>query len=71
MMMLAELDVVALLVDRPDLNLSKGQVGAIVACLGNNEAFEVEFVDQEGYTYGMATFPADQLLKLHHRAEAA
>ncbi len=69
--MLDELDTVALLIDRPDLNLSKGQVGTVVSRLGEDEAFEVEFVDGEGYTYGLATFRAEELLKLHHRAEAA
>jgi len=69
--MLEELDVVALLTNRPDLGLGKGQVGAIVCRLGDGEAYEVEFVDDQGYTYGMGTFRAEELLKLHHRAEAA
>ena len=69
--MIDELDVVALLVDRPDLKLAKGSVGAVVSRHGEGEAFEVEFVDPDGYTYGLGTFRADDLLKLHHRAEAA
>lgn len=69
--MINELDTVALLVDRPDLNLRKGEMGAVVAVLGEREAFEVEFVDDEGFTYGQAAFPAADLLKLHHRAKAA
>ena len=46
--MLDELDVVALLIDRPDLGLSKGQTGTIVCVYGKHEAFEVEFVDDDG-----------------------
>ncbi|HRD47388.1 MAG TPA: DUF4926 domain-containing protein [Caulobacter sp.] len=69
--MIEELDVVALLVERPDLKLSKGSVGTVVAVFGDHEAFEVEFVDPEGQTYGLETFPLSELLKLHHRVEAA
>ncbi len=69
--MIEELDTVALLIDRPDLSLRKGQVGAVVAAYGEGEAFEVEFVDDEGATYAMATFPTDQLLKLYHDVKAA
>ncbi|SFI91376.1 DUF4926 domain-containing protein [Caulobacter sp. UNC279MFTsu5.1] len=63
--MLDELDVVALLVDRPDLGLSKGQTGTIVCVYGKREAFEVEFVDDDGFTYGLETFRPEELLKLH------
>lgn len=63
--MLDELDVVALLVDRPELDLSKGQTGTIVCVYGEHEAFEVEFVDDDGVTYGLATFRPEDLLKLH------
>jgi hypothetical protein len=69
--MINELDTVALLVDRPDLNLRKGEMGTVVDVLGDREAFQVEFVDDEGFTYGLATFAAADLLKLHHRAKAA
>ena len=69
--MIDELDGVALLVDRPDLKLSKGAVGTVVMRHGEGEAFEVEFVDPDGYTYGLETLRAEELLKLHHRAEAA
>lgn len=69
--MIYALDTVALLIDRPDLNLRKGEMGTIVDVLGEREAFQVEFVDDEGYTYGLATFAARDLLKLHHRAKAA
>jgi len=69
--MLDELDVVALLVDRPDLGLGKGQTGTVVCVYGEHEAFEVEFVDNDGLTYGLETFRPDELLKLHFGAKAA
>lgn len=69
--MIEELDPVALLVDHPELKLAKGQVGVAIVKHGNGEAFDVEFVDSEGYVYGEAALRADELLKLHHRAEAA
>ncbi|MFT4253075.1 MAG: DUF4926 domain-containing protein [Caulobacter sp.] len=69
--MINELDTVALLIDRPDLKLRKGEMGTVVDVLGKGEAFQVEFVDDEGYTYGFETFAPGELLKLHHRAKAA
>lgn len=70
-MLLDELDVVALLVDRPELGLEKGQTGTIVCVYGKHEAFEVEFVDDDGLTYGLETFRPEELLKLHFTTKAA
>lgn len=42
------LDVVALLVDIPEYNLWRGQVGTVVETLANGTAFEVEFSDRNG-----------------------
>lgn len=60
------------------LTLLRGQVGAIVAELGQPDAsgaypaFEVEFVDErDGHTYALATVEADQLLPLRERDPAA
>ena len=39
--------------DVPDLGLVAGEVGAVVKLL-SDDAFEVEFVDDTGYTYGAA-----------------
>ena len=68
--MLQELDTVATLIDRPDLGLIAGEVGAITTRLAEG-VFEVEFVDANGHTYATASFRAEELLKLHHRAHAA
>ena len=69
--MIEDLDVVALLVDRLEAGLEKGLMGTVVAVYGTHEAFEVEFVDDEGHTFGLETFKPDELLKLHRRAKAA
>ena len=60
------LDVVALTEDLPEEKLFKGQVGTVVEVYKEGEAFEVEFVDREGRTYGLITLKARQLMALHH-----
>ena len=59
------LDVVALLTDVPAHSLLRGQVGTVVELLDG--AYEVEFSDDEGKTYGELALQSDQLLILHHR----
>ena len=63
------LDTVALVCDVPDLGLVAGEVGAIVELL-SDDAFEVEFVDDSGYTYGLHTLRANQLVALHTKGHA-
>ena len=58
------LDTIALIRDLPELSLVAGEIGAVVEVLSNN-AFEVEFVDASGRTYGLYTLQADQLVALH------
>ena len=67
---IALLDTVALAVDLPLLGLSAGEVGSVVEVLGNGSAFEVEFVDLSGATYGLHTFQAKQLISLHTRGRS-
>ena len=57
------LDPVALLDDRPELGLARGQLGTVVEQLADG-MFEVEFDDQEGRTYAFAALPAATLLVL-------
>ena len=59
-----ELDVVALLVDLPDANLRRGQVGTVVDRSGDQCL--VEFSDTNGRTYAMPSVSADQILVLVH-----
>jgi hypothetical protein len=60
------LDVVALLDDCQEIGLSRGQVGTIVEVYEPG-VFEVEFSNDQGHTYALATLPAHQLLLLHHQ----
>ena len=63
------LDTVALVTDCPELGLVAGEVGAVVEVLGGGTAFEVEFLDGEGHTYGLHTLRANQLVALHTRGQ--
>jgi hypothetical protein len=65
-----ELDVVALLRDHVDIGLVRGQVGTVVDAL-DGEHFEVEFCDDEGRTYAMASLAASELIVLHYAPVAA
>ena len=60
-----ELDVVALTADLPEERLYRGQVGTVVHVY-SPDTFEVEFVDSDGRTYGLATLRAQQLLPLRY-----
>jgi Domain of unknown function (DUF4926) len=65
-----ELDVVALIRDLPDAGLVRGQVGTVVTVLAP-DAWEVEFVDTAGRTYGLITAKSSDVLLLHHDPVAA
>jgi hypothetical protein len=64
------LDAVAVTEDIPTLGLTAGEVGAVVEILGGSEAFEVEFCDNSGQTYGVHTLRASQIVALHTRGQA-
>ena len=57
------LDIVALPENQLKCNLSRGEIGTVVECHPDN-AFEVEFIAQDGYTYPLATVPGDQIIPL-------
>jgi len=59
------LSVVALLQDLPEHGLVRGQVGTVVEDLGPG-VFEVEFCDDDGRSYAMASLKAEQIMRLHH-----
>ena len=59
------LTVVALLQDMPEVGLVRGQVGTVIEHLAPG-VFEVEFCDDSGRTYAMASLKAEQLIRLHH-----
>ncbi|MEO8666476.1 MAG: DUF4926 domain-containing protein [Ignavibacteria bacterium] len=64
------LEVVALLIDIPEKNLIKGQVGTIVEFL-ENETFEVEFCNRNGETIQTAPIESKDILLLHYENEMA
>jgi hypothetical protein len=63
--MIAEQDIVALTEARPDDGLNAGDVGAVVHCYSQADAYEVEFVDENGRTKCVVTVPASQILRLN------
>jgi hypothetical protein len=64
------LDVVALLTDRPDDGLARGQVGTIVELL-DDKTMLVEFSDDEGRAYAVVPCVLSSLLVLRHLPERA
>jgi len=50
--------------DVPELGLEAGEVGAVMEIL-SDDAFEVEFCDESGFTYGLHPLRATQLVRLH------
>jgi Domain of unknown function (DUF4926) len=64
------LDVVALTVDLPDVNLLRGQVGTVVDLLAGGTAFEVEFSDRNGRAYASLGLRPDQMMVLRYEPVA-
>ena len=60
------LDVVALAADLPAEGLVRGEVGTVVERYPNN-AFEVEFVAHDGYTYALTAIDGALLLPLRQK----
>ena len=63
------LEVVALTVDLPELNLWRGQVGTVVDILGAGKAFEVEFCDRDGHVYASLGLRPDQVMVLRYEPQ--
>lgn len=62
------LDVVALTENLPEYNLWRGEIGAVVEC-HPDDAYEVEFVAQDGYTYALVTLRGKQLIPLRQKRD--
>jgi hypothetical protein len=62
---LKTLDVVALLVDKPEEQLVTGQVGTVVELLAP-DVYEVEFLDSKGRTIAVTELKRADLLLLQH-----
>ena len=63
-------DVVALLEERPQDGLARGQVGTVVE-VHSPEAFEAEFLDSQGRTIALVTVRRSELLVLRHEPATA
>jgi len=59
------LDIVALLVDKPEEQLVTGQVGTVVELLAP-DVYEVEFLDSKGKTIAVTELKRADLLLLQH-----
>ena len=64
------LDVVALLKEKPENKLLRGQIGTVVERYTDTE-FEVEFSDNNGKTISMLTLTTDEVMLLHNELEHA
>ena len=62
---LKTLDVVALLVDKPEERLVTGQVGTVVEVLAP-DVYEVEFLDSKGGIIAVMELNRSELLLLQH-----
>jgi hypothetical protein len=64
---------VALVVDVPEENLTRGQIGTVVEHLESegDRAELVEFADTDGQAYAIVPLKPEQLLLLHRRHRAA
>jgi len=59
--MIQELDTVVLARDMPEVGLEKGDIGVVVHCYVDNQAFEVEFVTGAGKTVALLTLSPQDL----------
>jgi hypothetical protein len=64
------LDVVALLADVAEQNVSRGQVGTVLEIHRDGKVL-VEFSDEGGKAYAIATLTSNQVLRLQYEPEAA
>ncbi|MFT3744981.1 MAG: DUF4926 domain-containing protein [Pyrinomonadaceae bacterium] len=58
-------DSIALIEDVPEAGLVRGNMGAIVEIYNDGDAYEVEFVDTQGQTYGLLPLRPKQFIVLH------
>jgi hypothetical protein len=63
---IAELDVVVLDRDRPQLGLVRGDVGTVVLVHGVCEGYEVEFTALDGETVAVTTLAANEVREIRH-----
>lgn len=59
--MIEELECVVLTRDLPSSGLKAGDVGTVVMVFNGGEAYEVEFLTLDGYTFALETLRADEV----------
>lgn len=62
--MIEEHDLVALTTDIKEHGLVAGDVGTVVHCYADGEAYEVEFMTRDGKTIGVLTLEQEQVRAL-------
>jgi len=65
--MIKELDTVVLTHDINEYGLAEGDIGAVVHCYGDTNAFEVEFVTAEGRTIAVLTLTTNDIRLMSNR----
>jgi hypothetical protein len=65
--MIGELDTVVLTHDIDEYGLKEGDIGAIVHCYSDGNAFEVEFVTAEGRTIAVLTLTSSDIRLMSNR----
>ena len=66
-----EIEVVVLRRDFPAHSLNAGDTGTVVHVYGDGIAYEVEFVEESGYTKALLTLKPDQIGPYEAVSEAA
>ncbi len=61
-------DLVALRVDRPEVGLMRGDVGAVVLVYPGGKAYAVEFVDHQGETVALLDLTQEEVEPLQGSA---
>ncbi|HEY8454837.1 MAG TPA: DUF4926 domain-containing protein [Actinopolymorphaceae bacterium] len=67
--MIKHYDLVELVVDLPQENLTKGMVGTVVDVYQDPPGYEVEFTDDEGRTLGLLGLAPEQVRPLSGSAD--
>lgn len=62
--MIYESDLVALLIDLPNADLVRGDVGTVAMIHGDQKGFEIEFVNADGKTIAIETLSQNQIKKI-------
>lgn len=65
--MIKELDTVVLTHDIKEHGLTSGDIGAVVHCYSDSNAYEVEFVTAEGKTIAVLTLNTDDIRPMKDR----